>query len=57
MRALKLAVAAALLAAPLAGSASAGCARDFLRDAPPPDPHSLTAAPFNAAVDFVGCAV
>jgi Ni/Co efflux regulator RcnB len=53
----RLAVAAALLAAPLAGSASAGCAQDFVRDAPPSNTHSLTADPFNAAVAFAGCAV
>jgi hypothetical protein len=57
MRVLKLAVAAALLAAPLAGSASAGCTQDFLRDAPPSNTHSLTADPINAALAFAGCAV
>jgi hypothetical protein len=54
---IRLAVAAVLLAAPLAGAASAGCTTDLVRDAPPSNTHSLTADPYNAAVAFVGCAV
>jgi hypothetical protein len=54
---LRLVLAAALLAAPLAGAASAGCATDFVRDAPPSNPHSLTADPINAALAFARCAV